>query len=255
MNTAFEFALPLRPGTPIPVRTSGIVPTDAATVIHDHLAPILGALGPHSRVRLTRLPEPGLRRPLVAQVDVQLPAGRRVRAQVAAATMSGLVDLLAARTIAQLQLFPDTLAECLRDRFTEFPPVSPELLPPERRKVARQKACMPVAMTVAEAIVMLEAMDYRFHLFQERYSRQDSIVLRTGPRRYRVVQTRPNPIGLEITTPPITLTAADRCSLAIAAGHINLTGVPFVLFSNKQTNRLQALYTRYDGHYGLLGRA
>lgn len=255
MNTASEFALPRRPGTPIPVRTSGIVPTDAAAVIHDRLAPILGALGPHSRVRLARLPEPGLCRPLVAQVDVQLPAGGRVRAQVAAAAMSSLVELLAARTIAQLQQFPGTLAECLRDRFTDSPPVAPELLPPERRKIARRKACVPAALTVAEAIGVLEAMDYRFHLFQERYSRQDSIVIRTGPRRYRVVQTRPNPIGLDVTSPPITLTAADRCSLAIATGQLDLTGVPFVLFSNKQVNRLQALYTRYDGHYGLLGRA
>jgi hypothetical protein len=254
MNTAHEFALPLQSGAPIPVSTSGIVPTDAAAVIHEHLAPILGALAPHSRVRLTRLPEPGLRRPLVAQIDIQLTAGRRVRAQVAAASMSVLVELLAARTIEQLHLFPDVLAECLRDHFTAaLPAAPPELLPPERRRIARLKTCVPGPMTVAEAILVLEAMDYRFHVFQERYSRQDSIVIRTGPHRYRVVQTRPNPIGLEVTSPSIMLVAADRCSLAIATGRLDLTGGPFVVFTEKQTSRLHALYARYDGHYGLLG--
>jgi hypothetical protein len=256
MNTAHEFAVQLQPGALIPVRMSGIVPTDAASVIHEHLAPILGALAPQTRARLTRLPEPGLRRPLVSQIDVQLTAGRRVRAQVAAATMSGLVELLATRTIEQLHLFPDTLAECLRDHFTAaLPAAPPELLPPERRKIARHKACVPSAMTVAEAIMVLEAMDYRFHLFQEKYSHQDTIVIRTGPRQYRILQTRPNPIGLEVTSPPITLAAADRYSLAIAAGRLDLTGGPFVVFTEKQTGRLHTLYARYDGHYGLLSSA
>lgn len=253
MNTAREYALPLRPGAPIPVRTSGIVPTDAAEVLHEHLAPILGALAPHSRVRLTRLPEPGLRRPLVAQIDVQLTAGRRIRSQVAAATMYDLVELLATRTIGQLRLFPDTLAECLRDRFAvALPLAAPELLPPDRRRVVRRKACVPVPMTVDDAIVVLEAMDYRFHLFQERYSRQESIVVRTGPRRYRLVQIRPNPIGLEVTSPPIALTPAERCSLPIATARLDLTGGPFAIFADKRTGRLHALYARYDGHYGLL---
>ncbi|MFF0268211.1 sigma 54 modulation/S30EA ribosomal C-terminal domain-containing protein [Kribbella sp. NPDC004536] len=256
MNTAREYALPLRPGIPIPVRTSGIVPTDAAAMIHDHLGPILGALAPQARVRLTRLPEPGLRRPLVAQLDVQLTAGRRIRAQVAAAKMFDLVDQLATRTIGQLRLFPDRLAECLRDRYAgALPPAPPELLPPDRRRVVRRKACVPAATTVAEAIAVLEAMDYRFHLFQEKYSRQDTIVIRTGPRRYRIVQTRPNPIGLEVTSPPITLTAAERCSLPIATARLDLTGGPFAIFTEKQSGRLHALYARDDGHYGLLAPA
>ncbi|NUR98746.1 MAG: hypothetical protein HOV67_26260 [Kribbellaceae bacterium] len=256
MNTAREYAVPLRPGTPIPVRTSGIVPTDAAAMIHEHLAPILGALAPHTRVRLTRLPEPGLRRPLVAQIDVQLTAGRRIRAQVAAATMFDLVDQLATRTIGQLRLFPDTLADCLRDHFAgALPPAPPELLPPDRRRVARRKACVPAATTVDEAIAALEAMDYRFHLFQEKYSRQDSIVVRTGPRRYRLVQIRPNPIGLEVTSPQIALTAAERCSLPIATAHLDLTGAPFTIFTEKRSGRLHALYARYDGHYALLTAA
>ncbi|WP_165547468.1 sigma 54 modulation/S30EA ribosomal C-terminal domain-containing protein [Kribbella sindirgiensis] len=254
MSTQSQFAPPLRPGASIPVSTAGILPTDAATAIREHLAPIVGPWAAHSRVRLTRLAEPGLRRPLVAQVDVQLTAGRRVRAQVAAATMSDAVGFLASRTIEQLQVFPTALAECLRERFTTAPPPSPpELLPPSVRRIVRRKLCRPAAMTVADAIVILEAMDYRFHLFREKYSRQDSMVVRTSPGRYRIIQPRPNPIGLEITSPPITLAAAERRSLADATAKLDLTGAPVDIFTDKSTGRLHALYARYDGHYGLLG--
>lgn len=246
-------ALPLRAATAIPVRTAGIVPTDAATVIHDHLAPILGPWAVHSRVRLTRLPEPGLRRPLVAQVDVQLTAGRRVRAQVAAATMPELVSLLATRTIDQLRVYPDSLAACLREHVaTRLLAPPPELLPPERRRLARTKICRPAPMTVAEAIVVLNAMNYRFHLFREKFSRQDSIVIRSGTERYRVVQSRPNPIGLEVISPPIALAAAERGSLAEATERLDLTGEPLDIFTDRATGRLHALYARYDGHYGHL---
>ncbi|TDO58795.1 sigma 54 modulation/S30EA-like ribosomal protein [Kribbella sp. VKM Ac-2571] len=253
MSTESQVVLPLRPGTEIPVSTTGIVPTDAATVLHEHLAPILGRRAAYSRARLTRLAEPGLRRPLVAQIDVQLSAGHRVRVQLAAATMSELVAVLALRTIEQLRVYPSALAACLRGHVvTDLMPSPPELLPPERRRLARRKICRPAPMTVAEAIVVLNAMDYRFHLFREKFSRQDSIVVRSGLGRYRVIQSRPNPIGLEATT-PIALSPAERRSPAEATTRLDLTGAPFDIFTNRATGRLHALYARYDGHYGLLG--
>ncbi|WP_405064879.1 sigma 54 modulation/S30EA ribosomal C-terminal domain-containing protein [Kribbella sp. NBC_01510] len=92
----------------------------------------------------------------------------------------------------------------MQDRVTTSPPPSPpELLPPSARRLARQKTAQLTAMKVAEAISTLEAMDQRFHLFQERYSRQDSVVIRTGPgvtrsfsrHRTRSVSTsRPRPL-------------------------------------------------------------
>jgi hypothetical protein len=253
MSTESQIVLPLRSATAIPVSTTGIVPTDAATVIHEHLAPILGPWAMHSRVRLTRLSEPGLRRPLVAQIDVQLTAGHRVRAQTAAGTMSELVAALATRTIEQLRLYPHALAACLREHVGAVLLPSPaELLPPERRRLARRKVCRPDPMTVAEAIVVLNAMDYRFHLFRERYSRQDSIVIRDGLGRYRVIQSRPNPIGLDVTSPPIALAAAERRNAAEATARLDRTGAPVDIFTD-QAGRLHALYARYDGHYGLIG--
>ncbi|MGW5191825.1 sigma 54 modulation/S30EA ribosomal C-terminal domain-containing protein [Kribbella sp. NPDC004138] len=246
--------VPLRAVAAISVSTAGILPTDAAAVVREHLAPILGTWAPHSRVRLTRLTEPGLLRPLVAQIDVQLSGGHRVRAQVAAATMSDLVSLLATRTIEQLHLFPSVLAECLRQQVTTLPPPSPpELLPPAGRRVTRHKGCHPTAMTAAEAITVLEAMDYRFHLFREKYSRQDSIVMRSGPGRYRIFQSRPNPLGLEATSPPIALAVAEWSTIPQAVARLDLTGAPVDIFTEKFTGRLHALYARFDGHYALLG--
>jgi hypothetical protein len=246
-------AVPLRPAGPIPVTTTGIVPTDAATMIHEHLAPILGPWTGYSRVRLTRLPEPGLRRPLVAQVDVQLTGGRRVRAQVTAATMPELVARLTTRTIEQLGLYPAALAARLREHATTpLLPWQPELLPPGRRRVVRRKHCRPATMTVAEAVFALHAMDYRFHLFREKFSRQDTVVVRSTHGRYRVLQSVPNPIGLEVLAPPIVLAAADRRSVAEAMAQLDLTGAPIEIFTDKATGRLSALYARYDGHYGFL---
>ena len=253
MRTDGQVTLPFRPVTTLLVSTVGILPTDAAAVMNEHLAPILGPWASQSRVRLTRLTEPGLRRPLVAQVDVQLAGGRRVRAQVAAETMSDVVSLLAIRTIEQLHLFPGALAECLRERVsTLLPPSPPELLPPAVRRVARHKICRPEAMTAAEAVLALEAMDYRFHLFREKYSHQDSIVVHSGGG-YRIVQARPNPIGLQLPTPPIVLSTAEHRSVAGATARLDLTGEPVEIFTDKATGRLAALYARYDGHYGLLG--
>ncbi|WP_432877344.1 sigma 54 modulation/S30EA ribosomal C-terminal domain-containing protein [Kribbella sp. CA-245084] len=189
MSTERHFALPQGPKAMIAVSIRGILPTDAAAAVQQHLAPILGPVAPHSRVRLTRLAEPELTRPLLAQVDVQLGGGRRIRAQVAAGTVSEVVGRLAKRTIEQLCLFPNVLSERLRARVgAAMPPSLPELLPPPGRRVVRHKLCHPETMTAAEAIAELQALDYRFHLFREKYSRQDSMVIRDGSGRYRIIQ-------------------------------------------------------------------
>lgn len=236
----------------MPVVTTGILPTDAATVIRQHFVPILGPVAGHSRARITRLSEPGLIRPIVAQVDVRL-GHHGVRAQVAAATMSEVVGLLATRTIEQLQLFPTALARCLRERpATSPPPWPPELRPPHDRRLARHKNCRLTTMTVGEAIAMLETMDYRFHLFRERYSGQDSVVVRAGSGSRRILQPVPNPIGIDLGSPPLVLAAAPRSSVAAARARLDLTGAPFEVFTDKAIGRACVLYARYDGHYGIL---
>jgi sigma 54 modulation/S30EA-like ribosomal protein len=249
-----QAAPPVPAAASLPVATTGILPTDTKEMVRLHLVPILGSLVVHSRVRLTRLSEPELTRPLVAQLDVQL--GRhRVRAQVAAATMADLVGMLTTRAIEQLRRFPKVLAPCLRERVTSSSPSSPELLPPCARRLVRHKSCRPIALSVGEAIAVPEAMDYRFHLFREKYSRQDSVVIRTSPDRYRIVQPAPNPIGIDVASPPLGLAATPRLSIAEATARLNLTGALFEVFTDTATGRACVLYARYDGHYGTLAPA
>ena len=70
-------------------------------------------------------------------------------------------------------------------------------------------------------------------MFRDRYSRKDSIVSRTGSE-YQVVQ-RPR-----------------RLTVPTARAQLDLTGSPFEIFTDETTGGTCALYTRYDGHYGIL---
>ncbi len=69
------------------------------------------------------------------------------------------------------------------------------------------------AIRIDGAVGVLELMDYPFHLFRDRASHQDSVVVR------------------------------------ISHG---LTGAAFEIFIDKATGRGAVLYARYDGHYGML---
>ncbi|WP_405072205.1 sigma 54 modulation/S30EA ribosomal C-terminal domain-containing protein [Kribbella sp. NBC_01510] len=67
-----------------------------------------------------------------------------------------------------------------------------------------------------------------------------------------MLQPTPNPIGIDVASPPIALAAADRLTVAEATTRLDLTGAPFEIFADKDTGRACSLYARYDGHYGLL---
>jgi len=84
---------------------------------------------------------------------------------------------------------------------------------------------------------------------------QDSVVLRASPDRYRIVQPAPNPIGIDVASPPLVLAAAPRLSIAEATARLNLAGAPVEVFTDTTTGRACALYARYDGHYGTLAPA
>lgn len=237
----------------IAVHTAGILPTDAEEMLCARLEPVLGGWAAHSRVRLTRLIVPGLMRSVVGQLDVRLPH-QRVRAQVAAATVSEVAQLIALRAVAQLHRVPGALPECLRRLTTHMQPSpAPELLLPESRRIVRHKLCLPDTLTIDEAVGQLEAMDYPFHLFRDNATRQDSVVVRISRRRYRVIQTAPDPIRTLLTTArPVELAFAPWRSVAEAIERMNLTGAAFEIFADRTTGRGTVLYARYDGHYAVL---
>ncbi|HEU4947198.1 MAG TPA: sigma 54 modulation/S30EA ribosomal C-terminal domain-containing protein [Kribbella sp.] len=243
-----------RPRSELTVHTEGILPTDTAELIRDRLAPVLGPASSYGRVRVTRLCDPRLQRPVVAQVDLNLPE-RRVRAQVAAPTLPVAALLLAARTAAQLRRVPGrgdgrTTSRAAAPGRTW----SPELRPPTARTLARNKVCSPAVTTVAGAVRDLEALDYDFHYFREQSTGQDSIVCRCGPGAYRLIQLDPRPGVVVDLVLPLTVdrVPAPWRTVPQAIAHLDLTGRSFEFFADTTTGRGRVLYTRYDGHYGLI---
>lgn len=250
------------------VSTKGDVPPaeveHARAKVLDLLAkerePVLSA-----RVRLTRMRNPSVERPALAQATVDV-NGRLARAHVAAPTMAGAVGLLHDRLSVQLaRLHHDREARRGRGssarphewRHPDEPLHRPHYvpLPREDRRVVRRKA-YPLAWESADrAALELETMDYDFHLFTESGTGEDSVIFRFGAGPYRLAQVRPRPEALAPSGLPMTvLTApAPRMTEEQAIDQLAATGYPFVFFTDAATGRGNLLYYRYDGHYGLLG--
>ncbi|GAA0927845.1 HPF/RaiA family ribosome-associated protein [Kribbella koreensis] len=239
----------LRPAG-IAVETHGILPTDTVDQVRALLMPVIGKWAGHSRIRITRLTHVDAARPLVAQLDVGHPHGR-LRAQVAAKTLRSAVLTLAARTTAQLRQVPGA-----RVVPTSLATWFPELLPPADRRLSRNKICDLRPTTVDAAIATLERMDYRFHLFREISTAQDSLVCRTGPGSFRLLQLEPRDLAwngsrplVKDRTPTLWLTVGE------ALARLDLTGRPYEFFADKATGRGRIVYARYDGHYAMLSAA
>ena len=218
----------------------------------------------HARVRVTHHGDPAQQRPVTAQASVQFD-GRRIRAQVAAATAREAIDLLADvlrhrmsrleqhREVGQGQT-PSTTPSQLRHGHEQT--FRPDFLTRSdgERKVLRHKAFELVLCTPDEAIEDMELMGYRFQLFTDLESGQDSIVYRSGATGYRLAQVHPEPGHTRRTTAFMTTSPypAARLELAEAVERLNLTGWPFVFYADPATGRARVLYRRYDGHYGLI---
>jgi ribosome-associated translation inhibitor RaiA len=200
-----------------------------------------------ARVRLTRLADPALARPAVAEVIVDL-NGRPVRAQVAAASMREAVDLLQNRLRERLRRVSRhwearrggmPRAEPHQWRHGSEPARRPEFpRPAEQREVVRHQTFARAAQTAEEAAADLEALDYEFHLFTDSTTGQEAVICRSDDR-YRLVAREAAP----------GLTARE------AIERLELTGAPFVFFADRSTGRGSVVYHRYDGHYGLLAPA
>ncbi|MCV7231303.1 sigma 54 modulation/S30EA ribosomal C-terminal domain-containing protein [Mycobacterium branderi] len=100
----------------------------------------------------------------------------------------------------------------------------------------------------------MELLDYDFHLFTEKGTRQASVVYRAGPTGYRVAQLKPSVEELAPFELPVTLSPqpAPRLTLQRAKEELCLLGLPFLFFIDVAEGRAGVLYHRYDGHYGLI---
>jgi ribosome-associated translation inhibitor RaiA len=221
--------------------------------------PVLSA-----RVRLTRMHNPSVERPAVAQATVDV-NGRLARAHVAAPTMGEAIGLLHDRLAVQLsRLHRDR--EARRGRGSAARPHEwrhgderlhrPHYVPLARedRRIVRRKSYPLAVESARDAALELETMDYDFHLFTEIGTGEDSVIHRFGAAPYRLAQVHPRPEALAPSDLPMTvLTApAPRMTEEQAVDQLDATGHPFVFYADAETGRGSLLYYRYDGHYGLI---
>jgi ribosome-associated translation inhibitor RaiA len=224
--------------------------------------PVLSA-----RVRLTRLADPAVSRPVVAQGNLDI-NGRLVRAQVAGATAQEAIDRLEARLRRRLErvaehwearrgTMPSTVPHEWRHqseparRQDHFP------RPEAERQIIRHKAFALGEGTVDEAAFDMDMLDYDFHLFTELGTGQDSVLYRAGPTDYRLALPTPSRTDeLAAFRLPVTVSTqpAPRLTTEEAISRLGMIDLPFLFFVDVATGRSSVLYHRYDGHYGLITR-
>ncbi|MEU9076997.1 HPF/RaiA family ribosome-associated protein [Kitasatospora sp. NPDC004745] len=217
--------------------------------------PVLAA-----RVKLTQESNHAVVKPAIAQAVVDL-NGRPVRAHVAAATMQEAVDLLRDRLSARL-------ARVHRHRDSHRTAVPADrgawddeaarghrplrrALAPEERRVVRHKTYSLPSQSARAAVFEMEAMDYDFHLFTDAATGCDSVVYRDERTDgHRLAGT--GPVGEPEQGLTVSTAGVPDLTVAEAVSRLDLTGLPFVFFTDTATGRGNVLYHRYDGHYGLI---
>jgi len=216
----------------------------------------------HARARLTRLGNPALAQPVIAQANLDV-NGQLVRAQVSGSTAHETVDLLRDRLQRQLEDLDRADRKARRppdspvgwrhgDLPTRRPPYFPR--PPEERQIVRRKTVTTEPSTLDEAAFDMDVMDYDFLLFTELGTGQDSVIYRAGPTGYRLAQVEPQPEKLAKYAVPVTISEHPAAQLTLdeAVERMALADQPFLFFRDSERGRGALLYHRYDGHYGLI---
>ncbi|WP_127358489.1 HPF/RaiA family ribosome-associated protein [Actinacidiphila soli] len=251
----------------VQVETQGQMPPDAAEYAEAKVRALLDRTQQpvlFARVKLTRMANPAMERPALAQANLDV-NGRPTRAHVAAQTVTEAVDLLQDRLAEQLARLEEHW-EARRGtmplpgphewRHGSEPTHRPDYYPrpAEERQVVRHKSFSLAQETPDEAAFELETMDYAFHLFTDAGTREDSVLYRAGPTGYRLAQIHPHPRLASNMAVPLTVSdlPAPLMTLTEAKQRLDITGFPFVFFADDATGRGNVLYHRYDGHCGLI---
>ena len=250
----------------VQTETQGAVPKGAVDLAMHRVSSLL-RMAPEpvlfARVKLIMSADPAVRRPAVAQANVDL-NGRLIRAQAAGETMRAAVEHACDRLRIRLERAarnweairggrPVSAAGEWRHQSVPAPRLPYYPRSPEERTVVRRKSYALGRETPDEAAADAELMDYDFHLFTEAATGQDSAIYRTADG-YRLALAYPLIHRLGPMDPSITVTAipAPRLSVTEAAIRLEATGQSFLFFVNTGTGRGNLLYHRYDGDYGLI---
>jgi ribosome-associated translation inhibitor RaiA len=227
--------VPHRPGL------STVIDVEVTTHGHlsdgkDYARAKIGALGRfthqpvlHAHVRLSEHADPAVTRRVIAQANLDV-NGRLVRAQVEATTVREAIDRLEARLRRKLE----RIAQHWEARRGKVPSTDPHEWrhesepthrpsyfprPPDQCRIIRHKSFTLGVRSVDEAAQEMELLDYDFHLFTEKGTKQASVLYRSGPSGYRLAQVQPSPEEL----------APHKLSVTISpqpAPRLTIDGVP-----------------------------
>ncbi|AUY48020.1 sigma 54 modulation/S30EA ribosomal C-terminal domain-containing protein [Streptomyces sp. CB01881] len=246
-----------RPAPDVRVEIRGELPREDAEYARVQALELFAALGPGvhgARVRLTRMCDRAVTRPVVAQAAVVLDGDGTVRVQLSGRTVREAVDLalgtLAARAARLREQGDIGLAAVYESAYR--PQFTPR--PLAERQIVRRKSVVLARRTPDEAARELLALDHGFHLFVDALTGQDSLVHRRpvsgGLRLVRAHSTAR--LGGSALPLSESLHPAPRLDVAEAARRLWLTCWPFVFHTDPDDGRGRVLYRRYDGHYGLI---
>ncbi|MCP2099066.1 MULTISPECIES: sigma 54 modulation/S30EA ribosomal C-terminal domain-containing protein [Actinosynnema] len=224
------------------VRASGGVEERVSAEVAEFLG---GVPGSEVRVRLT--PLDGGTALLQANARVR---GHRIRAQVAA-PLADATALLRERVADQVSRLDSPGAHRAWPGPDRAPVVAGRA---GARRVARRKRVRTALCAPDAAALVMDLMDYDFHLFADSETGQDSVLYRVGPTGYRLARmedTAPPalPVVVPLTTNvhPVPELTEDQ-----AVRLLDETELPFRFFRQAGTRSGAVLYRRWDGDYGLL---
>ncbi|SKY83021.1 putative regulatory protein [Mycobacteroides abscessus subsp. bolletii] len=125
--------------------------------------------------------------------------------------------------------------------------------------ITRRKAVALQAITVREAITVLDAMNFEAYLFIDAETGEDALVYRAGPTGLRLARQRrvhpPGGIGTDTASAASVVVTPRQTPVlpqAQAAARVRMHGLPYLFYTDLASGRGQLLYTRYDGHVALL---
>lgn len=217
-----------------------------------------------ARLELQQEADRALERPSIAKVNLDV-SGKRLRAHVAAPTMTLAADQLEARLRRAFEVLRERYEAHHHDtgipapgqwRHGALPAQRPRHFPrsPDDRMIVRQVTFGNGPVSPEEAVVDMELLHYDFLLFADAATGDSSVVYRRSDNTYGLMATggdtvRPAPYADTIVLDPApapTLTTAD------AVERLEVGGEPFVFFTDARSGRGSLVYRRSDGHYGLL---
>jgi hypothetical protein len=178
-----------------------------------------------------------------------LATGRRVRIQAAGSDYDGAINALCRRLRARVA-----------EASAGFPPrpwpepdgaPHPPEAPSDPRgagQVVRVKQCVLVWSEIDAAAAMLEAMDYRAHLFTDPDTGSDAVIYRAGPTGYRLTRLAPGAaLGAAAGGPGVVVAyEADQIDPDTHVGwSVVVTGLAHLATDPEQVARYKGLLTAW----------